>query len=276
MDPAAEQRSRRRAGLGLAGILLSLLAVVGVVAALVIARNVTAPPNTPQHQAPPGASVDAGPATEPGWDVAAQRALALRPMLVLPAEAAQPRELTTQTAGPDIPLPAPAETVGRWIPGGFPRTPEGALAQLKAFNETGVQGGDPAIYARAYAEMSLPGAPVVERTGLHTLLTSFRKRVGIAAGETMPGLSVRYEATHGLIKGSTDEGRYVVVCTLGQLSFDYKGQTIALGVGDCQALRWTGTAWRISPGVQAALASNAWPGSLEAVKAGYRALGGGA
>jgi hypothetical protein len=37
-------------------------------------------------------------------------------------------------------------------------------------------------------------------------------------------------------------------------------------------MRWSGTDWRISPGALAAAASSAWPGSADALKAGYREL----
>ena len=52
---------------------------------------------------------------------------------------------------------------------------------------------------------------------------------------------------------------------------DYRGLLVAYGVGDCQAMRWTaGGQWRISPGPAAAAAPSAWPGSQDAVNAGYR------
>jgi hypothetical protein len=83
---------------------------------------------------------------------------------------------------------------------------------------------------------------------------------------------VTYHVTEGLIKGSLDGGRYAVVCVLGELAAGYEGRTISGGVGDCQAMRWTPDGWRISPGALAARATSAWPGSADAVKAGYREL----
>jgi hypothetical protein len=271
IDSASDQRTRRRAATRLATVMVVLVALAALVTALVIARTVTAPPSA-SSQPPDPAPVPA----EPGWDITAEAELAEHPMLTLPVEAAQPRELTTQSAGLDLTLPAPSTVVGRWIQDGFPQTPEGALAQLKVLNETGARGGDPTTYARAYTDTALPGAPTVAESGLHTVLSRFRNRAGIPAGQPKPGLTVTYDVTHGLIKGSTDGGRYVVVCTLGQLTFDLQGTSTSFGVGDCQAMRWTGTAWRISPGARAAYAPSAWPGSLDSVKAGYRALAGGA
>jgi len=270
LNPASDRRIRRRAATRLATVMFVVVALATLVTVLVVARTVTAPPpasNPPVGLAPVPVESD--------WDIIVEAELAERPMLTLPVEAAQPRELTTQSAGPDLTLPTPSTVVGRWIPDGFPSTPEGALAQLAALNETGTRGGDPTTYARAYNETALPGAPAVADSGLHTVLTRFRTRAAIPAGEPKPGLTVTYDVTHGLIKGSTDSGRYVVACTLGQLTFDFESRTTSFGVGDCQAMRWTGTAWRISPGARAAYAPSAWPGSLDSVKAGYRALTGG-
>ncbi|MGH3547122.1 MAG: hypothetical protein ACRDQU_03160 [Pseudonocardiaceae bacterium] len=264
-----ENQARRRAGLILLGITAAVVVLIAGLTATVIAHDATGP-----HHAPTRSSGVAPPRAPGGVDgsVAAQDALASRPMLQLPLQAVWPQVMTTQSAGPTITLPQPTLTAGRWIPGGFPATAEGALAQLKALDETGMQGGDPQLYARAYRELSLPGAPDPGSTGLTSVLTDFRSHAGVADTGTVPSLEVTYQVTHGLIKGSVDAGRYTVVCVLGQLSAGSQGRTISVGVGDCQAMRWSGTDWRISPGAMAAPASSAWPGSADAVKAGYREL----
>ncbi|MFC9250092.1 hypothetical protein [Amycolatopsis thailandensis] len=271
------ERRPRSARMTILVLILGLLAAAGLATGLIIATSrttSTSPPAAGPSPAPGKVTtLEPEPSPEPGWDVVAQKKLALRPMLRLPGEAAQPHPLSPQ-AGPELRIPEPTHTSGVWIPGGFPATAEGALAQLKAADETGLLGGDPAVYDRAYGDIALPGAPAVDRTGLHTLLKTFRTRAGIAPGESKPGLTITYDVTHGQIKGTTDQGRYAVVCVLGILTFDYKGQSTSMGVGDCQAMRWTGDAWRVSTGNQAAMAASAWPGSAESVQAGYRSLGG--
>lgn len=262
-------KDRRRPGVAVFGIVGAVVVLIAVLIFVLIS-------NTSEAPAAPGPVPGPAPATRASggdsWDTAAADALANRPMLGLPAQAAQPQTLTTVTAGPAITLPVPTQTAGRWIPGGFPATLEGALAQLKALDENGMRGGDPQVYARAYRELSVPGAPDPRLTGLSAVLTSFRSRAGLDDTGVIPGLQVTYPVTHGLVKGSTDSGRYTVVCVLGQLSVDYQGRAVSAGVGDCQAMRWTGSGWRISPGALAAPASSAWPGSADAVKAGYREL----
>ncbi|MEY8042344.1 hypothetical protein AB8O55_23290 [Saccharopolyspora cebuensis] len=265
--PDEQHQRRRRAGLGLAVITAVALTVLVLVGAVVATHVITAD-RVPAPAPPrPGPAPDAG-----GWDVAAQHALATAPMVALPAQSAQPQPMTTEQAGEPITVPAPAQTTGRWVPGGFPGTPEGALGQLKALDEAAVRGGDPATYARGYRELALPGAPQPATTGLYSLLRSMRSSAGIDPTGPVPDLAVNYQVTHGQIKGVTDGGRYVVACVLGQLSVDYRGQTITAGVGDCQALRHVDGDWRISPGPLAAPAPSAWPGSADAVRAGYREL----
>jgi hypothetical protein len=239
--------------------------LVSAIAAVLLARHATAP-------SPPPTPPSAAPSATPTGPIDEVTALATRPMLTLPQAAALPHELTTATAGPPITVPRPAPIGNRWITDGFPATPEGALGWLTDLNETALRGGDPATYLRAYTESALPHAQEPQGSGLYAFLTSFRDEAGIRPGELKPGLTVTYEVTQGLIKGTADGGRFAVVCTLGQLSFDYQGQATSMGIGDCQALHWTGAAWRIAPGSRAAYATHAWPGSIESVRAGYRPL----
>lgn len=264
-----ETRIRRRAGLRLTTVVLAVLVLVGLVAALLVARHVTAPPAAPG--AAPPLSVPAAPGPI-GVEQTQENALAAQPMLQLPAQAAQPQAMTTTTAGEPIAVPAPVTTAGRWIPGGFPDTAQGALGQLTALNETALAAADPEVYARGYREFSEQGAPDPGSTGLAALLRSMRSRAQLPASGSVAGLSATFHVTHGQIKGSTSGGRYVVACVLGQYSVSVNGQAVAAGVGDCQAMRWNGTEWRIASGALAAAAPCAWPGSADAVKAGYREL----
>lgn len=262
-----EGHARRRAGLTLAGIAVAVVGLIAVLVAVVIAPGASSVSSAPATASP----TPAAPSSE-NWAAATENELAARPMLQLPAQAAQPQAMTTQTAGPAITLPPPTHTIGRWVPGGFPATAEGALAQLTALDETGMRGADPRVYARAYRELSLPGAPDPGSSGLSAVLRSFRSHAGLPDTGPIAGLEVTYQVTQGLIKGSADAGRYTVVCVLGELSVGEQGRTMSAGVGDCQAMRWTGADWRISPGALAAAASSAWPGSADAIKAGYREL----
>lgn len=264
----AERRTRRRAAWLVIGI-VTVLVAAGVVVAVVVTHGMIST-SAVRHDPAPASRPTSSAST--AWDVAAENALASRQMPAFPPEDAQPQPLTSKTAGAAIDLPRSDGAVDQWIPSGFPATPSGALAQLKALDQAGLVGGDPATYANAYKELSLPGAPNPTGTGLTSALTSFRAAGGLPDTGPAPNLVVSYDVTEGLIKGATDGGRYVVACVLGELSVQDETQTASAGVGDCQALRWTGVDWRISPGQLAAPAPCAWPGSAESVSAGYREL----
>ncbi|NMI00627.1 hypothetical protein HF526_25450 [Pseudonocardia sp. K10HN5] len=231
------------------------------------------PTTPPAPGTPAGPAGQAPPPDSAGWDVTAETALATRPMLELPEVAAQPHELTTATAGPPLSVPEPTQTTGRWVPGGFPATPEGAVGQLAALTTAGFEGGDPQVYSQAYQSIALPGAPPADRARLTTDLQRFRARAGLPATGPVNGLTVTWQLTNALIKGTADDGRYAVVCVLGELTVTGNGQSVSGGGGDCQALRYVAGNWQISPGAAAAPAPLAWPGTAEAVAAGYRAVG---
>ncbi|GGM76412.1 hypothetical protein GCM10012275_53980 [Longimycelium tulufanense] len=247
--------TRRRTLVALA----TLGVLVLVVAAGVLYRLTSASAPTP------------GLAPEGDWDVAAQHALAAAPMPVLPGAAAQPQPLATAGAGEPIVLPAASGSpVEGWIPAEFPATPQGALAQVVALWEAALVGADPAVLERAYRALSLPGAPDPAAAVPHRAVVALRAGAGLPATGTVSDLHVDFAITHGLVKGSTDEGRYAVVCVLGELSVSYHAHAARGGLGDCQALRFSGSGWRISPTPLPAVAPHAWPGSQFAVIAGYR------
>jgi hypothetical protein len=277
--PVGAPSESRRAALILTVVVLAVVALLAGLATVWL----TAPSNDPSDPAgTPPPTTPAGPTDAGdgggdggGWDLAAQAALATRPMPVLPAAAALPHPLSTAVASAAIRLPAPATapaSAGGLVPRGFPASPEGALAQLAALTDAGLQGGDPDTYAAAYAAVAPPAAPPVAATPLYRGLVEIRARAGLPATGAVPELMFEWTPTSGLIKGTTDRGRYVVACVLGQLDAGAGGRVIASGAGDCQALRWVDGQWEISPGPPASPAPLAWPGSEEAAQVGYRAL----
>lgn len=272
-----EHGARRCAGVRVGAIALGVLALVVAVVAVLLSHQVTSSPGQDQGAPPvPGRAHPAPGRTAPAAGMArmsqAERALADRPMVALPASAAFPQPLTTESAGPPITLPKPAQATGRWIPGEFTHTPQGALAQLAAMSTAGLAGGDPATYARAYRQLSLPGAPEPDRTGMMTALRQFRANAGLPDSGFVAGLSVSFEPTGGLIKGTANGGTFAVVCVLGEFTVHAGAQSVRAGLGDCQAMRHTPAGWRISAGRVPAPAPSAWPGSADAVRAGYREL----
>lgn len=257
IDPAPP---RRQAGVHLAGAAAALILVALLVAAVFARTTGGEPPDSP------GVLTRAEP---PMSQNPLEHRLATRPMRRLPPEAALPQPLTTRTAGPAIALPAPGQLDSGRVPSGFPATDEGALARLVAVTEHGLRDGTPDAYARLYGRVSEPGAPRGDQSWLALKLRAVYSSAAISTTEPV---GMRWHPTHGLVKGSTSGGEYVVVCVLGELSVAYQGQTLRVGLGDCQALRYTGRGWLIASGVPAAPAPSAWPGSAECVAAGYREL----
>jgi hypothetical protein len=262
---------RRRALLTLGGITACALLLPVTVALTLFGVADDDPLAQPAREAPqPPAPT--GDQNWGEWDVTAQTDLATRAMPHLPEAAAWPHVLAQESGGPPITLPAPGSIPGV-VPTGFPPTVEGAIAQLAALTRIGLAGGDPQQYRRAYESISLPGAPPVETTRLHRDLTRIRARVaGLPPSGPVAGMVFVWTPTSALVKGTTDGGRYAVVCVLGELVTGLNGRSVSSGAADCQALRRVDEQWRISPGAAAAPASVAWPGSAFAVRAGYRAV----
>lgn len=270
----ADSAERRRAMLVLGGIaVLVVLLLVGLVVFLLgLGSDDPAAQDGGQAQPPAAGAPPSGSDPDGGWDVEAQTALATQPMLELAESAALPHALTDEVAGPPITLPSPGASTGTVVPGGFPATEEGAIAQLVELTRIGLEGGDPDGYRLAYEEVAAPGAPPVESTRIYRDLQQVRAGTGLPRSGAVAGLVFTWNPTSALVKGSTDGGRYLVVCVLGELVTGRNGQSLSTGAGNCQAMRRIDDQWRISPGAAAAPATLAWPGTAEAVQAGYRDL----
>ncbi|MEQ3552870.1 hypothetical protein WIS52_20580 [Pseudonocardia nematodicida] len=271
-DRAGGPGGRRRALLILTGAALLVLALlVGVIVSLTSMFTGDDPPNPDASEtsaaapAPDGASVGNGPQAE--------AALAGSAMLDLPVEAASPRTLSTRTAGPPIALPEPSEVVGTVVAAGFDSSEEGALAQLVELTKVGLSGGDPQTWAGAYASIAEAGAAPAEQTRVYRDLVDLRRGANMRqSGPLRAGMTMSWTPTSAMIKGSTDDGTYTVACVLGEFVADNNGRVINAGWGNCLPMRRVDDQWRVASGPTAAPAPSAWPGSDEAVAAGWREI----
>jgi hypothetical protein len=262
---------------GRARALLILLGAGGlllVVAAVLIAS--LAGLFTTDERARPPALADPSEPTGPATaDSAAQAEaeLTLAPLLDLPAGAASPRALSTRTAGPPITLPAPTQVAGSVVATGFPPTPEGALAQLAELMTTGMAGGDPQTWAWAYDSVAEEGAAPAEQTWAGRNLVDLRRGANLApTGPLRAGMTISWTPTSAMVKGITGDGSFTVACVLGEFAVGYNGRVVNAGWGNCLPMRRVGDRWRIASGPTAAAAPSAWPGSAEAVAAGWREI----
>jgi hypothetical protein len=215
--------------------------------------------------APPSPSTSTSSSAEVALK-AAKNALAAKPMLQIAPADALPQPIATLTAGTPVTLPKATDTTGL-IPTGYPRTPQGAVAQLAAIDALALKDLNPSNPRQAYDWAVMPGAvPFAQWTpqvGASAILTA----AGAPHGSTQ--LTSTWTLTHAQIKGVLDDGNFVVACVLGEFDANYRS-TVRAGVGDCQRMVWHGDRWRIGPGAQPAFAPSTWPGSAECVRAGWR------
>jgi hypothetical protein len=79
-----------------------------------------------------------------------------------------------------------------------------------------------------------------------------------------------YRVVQGQIKGTVGPD-FVVACVLGEATVS--AATVGRGgAGDCQRMVWSDERWWIGPGAQPAPAPSAWPGSADAIRAGWRVV----
>lgn len=267
-----EQRAARAKVVAALGVFA--LVLLAVIVGLIWAGHQTRPVERPR---PPiaGAPADgsgSGPAPAGGWDITAETALAAQPMREFPESAAVPQTIAA-TALPVIPVPTATRVNPAGVGVGFPPTPDGAIGQLAAMETVALTDLNPATFDPAYASVSLPGAPAPEATPLGSQVASIYGQLVGADGSGQP-ITSRWQLAGAQIKGVTDGGRGVVVCVAGELQIAQANSGQA-GTGDCQAMRFTGTDWRIAPVPAAAQAPITWPGSAAFTQAGYHPTTGG-
>lgn len=218
----------------------------------------------PATTPPPGAAPMTGPQAE--------IALARQPMLQLPTSAAMPHTLSARSAGPALSIPSPAQVSGGLVATGFPDTPEGALGQVVELTRAGMAGGDPVVWGRAYASLAEPGAAAAEQTPVSQDLVALRRAANMAPTGPREGMTISWNPTSAQVKGTAADERYTVACVLGELVVDYRGRVVTSGWGNCLPIRRVGDQWRVASGPPAWVAPSAWPGSNEAVAAGWREI----
>jgi hypothetical protein len=251
-------------------VLLVIAALVigvlfGLVWALITALGARSSDSADDSTASPAASApSANTATDP--QQRARDELAQAPMAQVPAAAARPQGMAAQDAQPlNVPgAPEDEATTAR-----LPRTPEGALATLAALDRTALSQPSPIEARRLHDAMSLPGAVPTQSWTPFMALENLLETASATSDD--PDFTVTYTPTHGLIKGSLDDGDFAVVCVLGILDVSYQATT-STGLGDCQRMQWSEQGWRLAPGSQPAWAPNTWPGSADSVAAGWRPL----
>ncbi|MBB3084688.1 hypothetical protein [Geodermatophilus sabuli] len=248
--------ARLLAVLGL-GALVATAVFVGLVLAVIEAVTEDGPGTT---EAPR----QAGPST----DMSQKDALAAAPMPSAEPEAALPGPVSSRVAG-GLELPRPTSMGPADVPTGFPRTPEGALAQLAAIDVTAMESGSLDGVRRVIAEWAAPGGPTPTTwsgvDGMARLLSA----AGLS-GAGSPQLAVVVRPVMGMIKGTVGPD-FAVACVDFELTVTVE-RTSRTAIADCQRMTWTGDRWVIGAGTEPAPAPSIWPGTEAAIAAGWRDL----
>jgi hypothetical protein len=216
----------------------------------------------------------AGPApaavgTGPRATADARDALAARPMPAVPESASHPAPVSDRDPGPPIVLPPATVTGSAGVPTGFPHTPEGAMAQLAAIDQTALQSGSLSGARAVIAAWALPGGPTTSSWSGVRAMSTLLSATGLSGGGSSQ-LAVVLTPLMGQIKGSVGPD-FVVPCVDFELDVTLQ-QTARGATADCQRMVWHGDRWMIGSGDEPAQPPSVWPDTDLALDVGYRDL----
>jgi len=255
---SAEPWTRERLRIVLAATTIVLVALT-VGTAVIWAKSLT-------HSAPEPAPA-AGHSADPveSSSVPLRDRIAAAPMTALDPAAATVPDPATDAAHP-IHIPLPLQGSGPADIPTYPDTPEGAVAQLAAIDQTVLATMSIAHTREVHDAWVLPGGPSFEQWDLTSNVTAFLR--GARQGSTKDlTTTVHTTPAGGMIKG-TDGPDWVVACVLLDIQASIRDE-YRMGWGHCQRMQWVGSRWQIAPGTQPAQAPSAWPGSKAALAAGW-------
>lgn len=163
-----------------------------------------------------------------------------------------------------IEIPASTSTGAANVPGGFPHTPEGAVAQLAsieiaALTPMSVQ------FARDVYDAWAQDPSEFDRWEIAQSIQSFHAHAGTVDGDG--SVSVTATPAGAQVKG-TDGPDWVLACVQLDVTAAAQEQT-RFGFGHCERMQWSGDRWLIAAGKQPAQAPSTWPGSQRSLEAGW-------
>ena len=224
----------------------------------------------------PGGATSVPPGNEATSSAERRDRLAASPMPSADPALALPAVLSTRDPGVIV-LPVASGTGPVGISTGFPRTPQGALAQLVAV-DVDVLNTTTLDHAReVIGSWAAAGGPTAQSWSAVKALASFHSAAGLSGGSA-PGLAMRATPMMGLVK-ATDGPDWAVVCVDFELDATM-ARTARVAVADCQRMTWqtdpvtaaNNGRWVVAAGAEPAPAPSIWPGTDAAIDAGYRNL----
>lgn len=172
-----------------------------------------------------------------------------------------------------IALPAARRAGEVGVPTGFPKTPEGALAQLVEVDRRAMESASVVTAQQVVTAWAEPGGPTARSWSGVRAVAQLLSSAGLPA-DGADELVVELRPAMGLIKGGVGDS-YVVPCVDFVLTVSVTGEAPQrVAVADCQRMRWVGERWVIGAGAEPAPAPSIWPGTAASHTAGYRWLEG--
>ena len=181
--------------------------------------------------------------------------------------AARPGPLTTEVFD-ELVLPMPTVLGPAGVSSGFPRTPEGAIAQLAAIDQRVLQSASVDVAQQVIEEWAVPGGPTAESwSGVHAVAALLSSAGVSRSGDS--ALTVSASPEMGLIR-ETGEAETTVCVNFVVTAI--KTKTASVASADCQRMAWADGRWMIGAGAEPQQVPSVWPGTAAALEAGYRVL----
>lgn len=269
--PAPEWSREKMLALLIGAGVTAVLLVVGVVLAVVYAVHParhTAEQDTTSATSTTGGG-GTGSSGRSGAAVDPRDALADKAMPTVDEAESHPGPVSTNDPGIPITVPAATSTGPAQVPTGFGHTPQGAMAQLAAIDQTALQSGTLAGAREVIAGWAMPGGPTTNSWSGVQAMAEFFDAAGLSGGGDNQ-LAIVASPLMGQIKGGVGPD-FVVPCVDYEIDVTLQ-QTSRGAAADCQRMVWNGTRWIVGPGGEPAPAPSVWPDTDTAISVGYRDL----
>jgi hypothetical protein len=195
--------------------------------------------------------------------------LASKPMPSVPESASHPSPVSVTDPGPVILLPPARRTGPAAVATGFSHTPEGALAQMAAIDQTALQSGSLPGARAVITAWAMPGGPTASSWSAVQAMAEFLSAAGLSGGGSSQ-LALVATPLMGQIKGSLGPD-FVIACVDFEIDVTLE-QTTRGAAADCQRMVWSRGRWMIGPGPEPATPPSVWPDTDTAISVGYRDL----
>jgi hypothetical protein len=255
-------------------VLTTLVLMTGLVLAVVYALHPTPHASADSRSAATATTQRGSNATSETADVPANDGdprdeLAAASMPTVDEQASHPAPVSEKDPGTPILLPAATAIGPADVPTGFAHTPQGAMAQLAAIDQTALQSGTMLGARAVITAWAVPGGPTTTNWSGVTAMRTLLDAAGLSGGGS-PELALVLTPLMGQIKGSVGPD-FVIPCIDFELDLTLS-QTSRGAIADCQRMTWTGDRWMIGAGTEPATAPSVWPDTDTAIRVGYRDL----